>query len=446
MKKLSIKLRVTLWYALLMGVIAALALFTLYFGERHTVYSYYRETLESTAQLARDDLRYDDGRLEIDRNLDDLPNVRVAIYDMAGNLIYGRQRFELPFESGVYREAVGRSEVRWYVLDQKLDFEEGESLWLRLFISMDSTVSLNRSVIRLLNYTLVLLVILAAIGGWFIARQAFKPVSQIAQTAEGIADGSDLKKRIALSGARDELYRLSAVFDAMLERLEESFRRERRFTSDASHELRTPVAGILAQSEFALSESATDEDRREALAAIHARAEEMSGLIGRLLTLSRMDAGQTSLVLEPMDISLLPEIAAAQYEDAASAPGKTLICESSGSIEVSCDQTMLTQAYLNLVSNALRYGDSPILLGSEADETEARLFVQDSGPGIPPEIQSRIFDRFFRADESRHEGSGLGLPLAKQIAELHGGRISLDSAPGRGSRFTIHIPKGGDAP
>jgi len=452
MKRLTIKVRITLWCLIMTTLASGVALNLLFAGEKQMTLGYYQETLESTAHIAAGAIRYEDGMLDIDRDLDDLPNVRVALYSESGELVYGQQRFELPFEPNVYRETTGRTGVQWYVLDTHLDFGNDPGLWLRLFISTDSMANLFNHRSDLFMLVLPVLVIFATVGGYLIARNAVKPVIRITRTAESIADGKDLNKRIALPGARDELYHLSQVFDDMLERLDKAFERERRFTSDASHELRTPIAGILAQSDFALSDAADDEDRRAALETIRNRASDMSGLIGKLLTLSRMDAGQMPIRPEPLDLNMMLEIAAMQIEDAALEKGMTVIIEDNGPTEAICDQTMMTQAVLNLVSNAVKYGKplgSPgeIRLSAFTRDGMASISVADNGPGIDPEKLPRIFDRFYQADDSRHQdGAGLGLALVRQIARLHDGDVAVESVPGAGSRFTIYFPsKGGTA-
>ena len=274
-------------------------------------------------------------------------------------------------------------------------------------------------------------------------RTPTRPVTRIARTAESIIDGKDLQKRIGLQGARDELYRLSKVFDDMLDRLEHSFERERRFTSDASHELRTPVAAILAQADFALSDIANEEDREEALRDIRLRAGQMSTLIGRLLALTRMDAGQTRMEMERMDLADIAEVAAMQVEEGAAARGMTVECAVDGPVWAMCDQTMLTQALLNLAENAVKYGreGGHIRIAARAEGETARLIVEDDGPGIEPDALPHIFERFYQGDRSRNAGgAGLGLSLVQLIAKLHGGSVEAESAPGVGSRFTMILP------
>ena len=135
MKRLSIKARVTIWYTLLVALIALLAAGTLFFSARRMMRNYYQETLDSTTQLALDDIRMEDGELDIDRDLDDLPSVRVALFTEAGDLIYGQVRFELPFAEGEMRSATERSGEEWYVLDTRMEFDGAQNVWLRCYIS-----------------------------------------------------------------------------------------------------------------------------------------------------------------------------------------------------------------------------------------------------------------------------------------------------------------------
>lgn len=445
MRQLSIKLRVTIWYTLLVAMIALLAFVALRWSAERMTRSYYLDALAATAQLARDDIRVEDGELEIDRNLDELPEVRVALFDLEGNLLYGKLRFDLPFAQGEMRQAQERSGGHWYVQDTLLTFDDAQSVWLRCYISSDAATHMNAMRVELLAVILPALVLLAGAGGYLIARRAFRPVARIAATAEGIADGKDLKKRIALRGAHDELFRIAQVFDAMLDRLQRSFERERRFTSDVSHELRTPVAAILAQTDFALSEHACDADRVEALRDVRQRAGQMSELIGKLLALARMDAGQTRVERERIDLRDVAEIVTQQVQDEAARRGMRVVCEADAPVQTLCDQTMILQALLNLAGNAVRYGREGGLVRIQArqDENSARLCVVDDGPGIDAQHLSHLFDRFYQIDPSRSGGGfGLGLPLVRQIAELHGGRVEVHSEPGVGSAFAIILPLG----
>lgn len=445
--KLSIKTRVTLLCTFLTAAISILALNVLIFGVQQIQKDYDYRSMISTAELAEDEIRYERGTLKIDRNLDDLPGVRVTLYSPDGDLIYGRRWLDLPFQEGVLRNGEGLGGNTWLVYDTLLQFETGEDIWLRCQIDADDISDIQSDSARLALILIPILVIAAGIGGYGVARHAFRPVARIARTAESIADGSDLKKRIALNGARDELYTLANTFDAMLERLDRSFERERQFTADVSHELRTPLTSILTQSEFGLSESAGDEDRREALEIIHKKSSAMSNLVRRLLLLARMDAGQTPLIPEDVDLGEMAEIAAETFCIAAQVRGISIRVDTTPPLVVTADQTMLMQAILNLIDNAVRYCNENGLVHviTGVSGKAAFIAVEDNGPGIPESELPRIFDRFHQVDSSRHsEGAGLGLSLTRRIAQLHGGEVRVESTVGVGTRFTLMIPLKGE--
>lgn len=443
MKHLTFKARITLLCTLLAAAVALLALTVVIFNETRTVNAYYRNTLEATIELAQDDVIMKDGELKIDRNLDDLPNVHVALYSADGDLIYGRQRFSLPFEQGGMREVRGVKNMRWMVQDSLLEFPEGGSVWLRCYISSDAVGSMRGIQPKLLLVLLPVLILLAALGGWCIARRSVRPIAQIIRTAEGIAEGSDLKKRIGLTGVRDEIYQTARVFDDMLERLDGAFERERRFTSDASHELRTPVTGIMLQSEAAMADDVSEGERMNALREINGKSRHMSLLIQRLLALARLDARRAPEDVQPVDMAELGAVVCDSMEERAQARGMQISAEGSAGAIVRGDQTMLTQAALNLAENAVNYGceNGKIRIEVSCAGGECRFSVTDDGPGIEPEAMRHLFERFYQADASRHGGGfGLGLPLVKRIAELHGGRVEVESAPGRGSCFAMVLP------
>lgn len=445
MRHLTIKARITILCMLLAAAIALLALFVVLGNEQRMVAGYFRDTFISTVQLARDDVLVENGKLKIDRNLDDLPNVRIAVYTMDGDLIYGHQRFDLPFEAEVLREAEGLRGFRWMVWDSLLSFDGYEDIWLRCYMNADVVENMRGVHKEILLVLFPALILLAAMGGWLVARQALRPVNRMIQTAEGIADGTDLEKRIGLTGAHDEIYRTARVFDDMLERLDASFERERRFTSDVSHELRTPVAAIMLQSELGLSETADDAERRACLMEIHGRSRHLSMLIQRLLGLSRLDARRALGEVEDVDLSTLGEVISESMEERAREAGVRICTEVQEGIFVRGDAALLNQALLNLVENAIRHGRaSMVRISAEKVGNKCSLRVADNGIGIAAQEQARIFERFYQSDTSRNDdGFGLGLPLVQRIVELHGGSMALHSVPGEGSCFEMILPAGG---
>lgn len=433
MRAISIRLKVTIWYTLLVTLLAALAILTVAVLRYKVSVGYYRQTLENTASLSLDDIYYDDGDIVIDRNLDEMANVRVAIYDMSGNLIYGKTRFDAEFDAAEIRRITDRTGIRWYVKDAFVAPEGGEPVWLRLYIASDASDTVNVQGMQLILVLAPAIVLMAAAGGWLITKAAFRPVVHIAHTTESIMDGRDLKKRVALPEARDEIYSLASVIDTMLERLEASFERERRFTSDAAHELRTPIAAILAQSQSA--QETDGGELRRAMEDIRGRAQAMSALVGELLALTRMDAGRAPLNLEMINVA---DVCAAVAEIS----GSRARVKGRGACDIMCDQSMITRAVMNLVENAVRYAgeDANIEIDVEGDGAGVIIRVRDDGPGISEWDMEHIFERFYQGDRARSgRGSGLGLAMVRQIALLHGGDVSAENDGG--AVFTIKLPR-----
>ena len=318
-------------------------------------------------------------------------------------------------------------------MDTLAEPEGGTQVWLRLYMASDASDAMNSKSMILIIMLAPMIVVMAAGGGWFITRAAFRPVVHIARTAQGIMDGRDLKKRIALPKTRDEIYRLASVIDTMLERLEASFERERRFTSDAAHELRTPISAILAQSQLGL-DGGGDELRR-AMQDVNRRAKEMADLVGELLALTRMDAGRTPVNFEMVDVA---EICQAVTE----ITGSGVRISTRGDCRVMCDQSMITRVVINLVENAVRYAGADAEIGIDITGTDesVAIEVRDNGPGIPDEDLGHIFERFYQGDRARSgKGSGLGLAMVEQIALLHGGSVAVKNDGG--AVFTVTLPR-----
>ena len=443
MKNLNIKARITLLCVLLTAAVAALSIAVLEINESGTMRRYYENTLISAATLAEDDIGYKRGKLNIGRELDNLPNVRIALYDLDGDLIYGRTMFEAEFREDALRAASGDQTGVWYFYDRKVLFSEGEAVWIRCSISADVDNHLRSGQTLLLLALIPVLVLIAGIGGYFIAKRAFWSVSQITATAGEIADSSDLKKRIELPNSHDELYRLGKVFNDMLSRLDGAFEREQRFSADVAHELRTPITAIMSQSEFALSEGADEEDKQDALAVIHQKALGMRELTVKLMMLSRMESGQQQLSMELIDMGLLCELAAESCMERAQERNIRITVQIEDEVAVMGDQTMLTQAVINVIENGIKYGrEGGYIEASVARvDDKALLRVRDNGCGMSEEQKSHVFERFYQADGSRNQsGAGLGLPLSARILEMHGGRIEVESVAGEGSCFTIELP------
>jgi heavy metal sensor kinase len=243
----------------------------------------------------------------------------------------------------------------------------------------------------------------------------------------------------------DELGRLASVFNETLTRLESSFEQMRRFTADASHELRTPLTAIRTVGEVSLRGRRDEVAYREIIGSMLEEVDRLSRLVDRLLTLSRADMGEEKLVVDVIDLAELAEGVREQLEVLAEEKQQTIIVERPVSLRWSGDPVVLRQALMNLLDNAIKYSPigSQIIIRVAEDVEGATVDVIDSGPGIPAELQRRIFDRFYRVDKSRSRdqgGTGLGLSIAKSAVELNGGQLTLERTSGSGSRFRITLP------
>ena len=290
--------------------------------------------------------------------------------------------------------------------------------------------------------------LLAGIGGYFLARKSLAPIAAMASQARDMG-AADLGRRLAVANDRDELGHLAQTFNHLLERLEKSFEQQRRFMADASHELRTPVAILRGETEVTLAKpERSPAEYRETLAILREESCRLARIIEDLFTLARADAGQYPLILKS---TYLDEIAGEVLVRARSlAVCKNIMLNSAieHDLPIQADEGLLQRMLLNLVDNAIKYSPpgSTVTLACRREAERYVLSVSDNGPGIPVDLQSRVFDRFFRADKARSRtegdssGAGLGLSIARWIAEAHRGQVTLTCSDNSGSTFTATLP------
>lgn len=284
-------------------------------------------------------------------------------------------------------------------------------------------------------------------GAYLIAGRAFKPVDEIIDQVEAISDGRSLHRRVAIGAAGDELYRLSATLNAMIERLETSFGALRRFTADASHELKTPLTVIRADVERSMSPNSTRNEKEIAMEEALQQVTRMAALVDSLLTLARADEGRFDLHREPVQLLDITREVVETARLLGEMGGLTIDVPILESAEILGDPTRLRQLLMNLVENAIKYtkkgGRVEITLARAEDQV---LFaVRDTGIGIAAADLPYIFERFWRADRARSRasergGNGLGLAICQWIAHAHGGSLTVESRLGRGSRFVAILP------
>src|SRR5208283_1517971 len=285
--------------------------------------------------------------------------------------------------------------------------------------------------------------------GYQIARHGIRPVEEMAAMARRISS-TNLRERILPDGYPFELASLASTFNAMLDRLEDSFERISRFSADIAHDLRTPVNNIRGEAEVGLARARTTTEYRDVIESCLEEAVRLSDLIGNLLFLARAESPLAHLRREPVDVVELLGGMREYYEASAAEAGISLTTNASPApVIAELDRTLVQRAVSNLVSNAVAHtlpGGS-VVLAANAEPSAVRIEVSDTGVGIPPEALPRVFDRFFRLDTSRSQasgGTGLGLAIVQSIMLLHGGKVEIASQPGQGTRVTLLMPISGD--
>jgi heavy metal sensor kinase len=289
----------------------------------------------------------------------------------------------------------------------------------------------------------------AVLVGRWIAGRALEPVDRMITEVREITDGRSLHRRLALPMERDELGRLAETLNQMMTRLERSFAALRRFTADASHELKTPLTVVRAGVERAITRPNLPQETAAVLEETLQEVNRMTELLDSLLTLARADEGRADLHREPVDLRSIIEEAGETGELLAEHAGVTIeIRMPPDPLVLAVDQSRMRQLALNLIENAVKYTPRSGTVSVELGAADGRvlLTVADSGIGIAPGDLPHIFDRFWRADAARtrtgaRPGTGLGLAICKWIAEAHGGTIEVQSRPGRGTTFTVALPQ-----
>jgi len=303
--------------------------------------------------------------------------------------------------------------------------------------------ALNRF-LALLLWSLAPAVVVAIMAGRYMAGRALAPLARLSAEARTI-DVADLRKRLTVRGADDELDELALAFNDTLERLEQAVGDMKQFSTALAHELRTPLAALRGEAELALTHAQSAEDYRRGLATQLEELDRLARLITELLTLARAEAGDILLRKEVVDLGALARTIAQSLEPVARARELSLACEIPEEVVVTGDAGWLERLLLNLVDNAIAFtpaGGRITIRVTQADRT-ARLDVEDTGIGISGDAIAHVFDRFYQADPSRSAhggGVGLGLSLARWIAQRHNASISVQSEPGKGSTFTVLLP------
>ena len=441
----SIKTRITIWYTTLMFVMIAVIL-ALVGGIS------YRLSLDNiekdvVVQVSMVNDKFSKRDRDVFYNVDNNEEFKnVTIYTDKGEYIAGKRNYDI--DSIPFKEASPRREIvdgkEYIMYDSRMPAPPGvPGLWIRGAESVNSSVILGRSMLCVVLLLVPIILILTAAGGYYITKKAFMPIDDITKTANDIRVKGDLKKRVPINsdGKEDELHRLSVTLNKMLDNIEDLISQEKQFTSDASHELRTPISVILSQGEYLL-EIAETEKERELAQNIVDKAKQMSKLVSSLLLLSRIDQNRQRVAKEETELGVLIDVAIETVKYIAEEKNIAVNADIEENLTVCADETLMLSVITNLISNAIKYGreSGSVNVSAMRKDGLVNILVKDDGIGIPKEKLEKIWDRFYRVDGVRNDeygSNGLGLSMVKSIVELHGGTISVKSELGKGTEFKM---------
>lgn len=459
---MPIRWRLTVWFALVLTVILMLSGTVHYLLLRNYLINEVDDTLSVTSARVHGTLNPAEMPAPLDYDVIHaklplinefaFPGIYIQLIDHNGKVVVKSDNLgeqELPVDTALVETGfAGKVEiktipagddVRIRMMVSPLYLKDG-ALLLEVAQSLKHVDATTAQVRYALLASILLAFALAVVSGVLLVRRALSPVERITRTAKSIEAGSDLGRRVGYDGPRDEIARLAETFDHMLEHLDRVFKSQRDFVADASHELRSPLTVIQGNLDL-LKRNISEEDRRESLRAIDAETARMTKIISNLLLLAEVESGQP----ESKELVSLKEILAGEYNRALFLGGNRKIAIGrQEDLEVRGDSYRLKQVLSNLMDNAIRYTPEggTITLSLFRDNDWARLEVADTGVGISREHLPHIFDRFYRVDKARSRargGTGLGLAIVKGIVEQHGGKVTVDSEPGKGSTFTVWL-------
>ena len=459
---MTLRARFALWICLMMlATLGAFGAFV-YFSVSHWLSSSLDDSLRlgATQLIATADV--DDGKLQVDDDpvildaglTDELRSrgLSIQIFGPSGAVLQSLGPYaSLAVEPAVLREALaGRSSLHTRpdpegtgsvrVLTQPMLIDGKVGAVIQIAESLRSIDALRERLLLSLLLGSPMIVAAAGVGGYYLAGRALRPIDHIVATARRIS-AHDLTERLGLPPSRDEVGRLAGTFDEMLGRLDEAFQRERRFSNDAAHELRTPLAAMQSILSVIAEQRRTPAEYEAALADLSEETDKLRALTDDLLRLARAEASEP--LWEPVDLAeLVPEVVDS-LRPLTDADRARLTCLTEGDASVVGDTDALIRLLVNLLDNAIKHTPAgSIAVTVQGLPDEVTIAVTDTGDGIAAEHLPHVFDRFYRAEESRTTaGTGLGLAICREIVHTHGGDIEVTSEPGAGSTFTVRLSR-----
>ncbi len=460
--QLPLRLRLTIWYLLTFALILLLSGFVLYWQVQHELAAQIDTSLQLAASQTQLNVDVEDNHPAF-QNVEEVPDLSLRLHeDMAIFLLdfhgvvhdrIGRDEELQPFlpTVGFQTYSVHDDSLRVYT-ERVRHSGSSESGWIQVVQSQESVLETLTTLQLQLLGGLPLALALAGIGGYFLASHALAPINSITRTAQKI-NSNDLAQRIDYVGPPDEIGRLAATFDNMLERLQAAFERERRFAGDAAHELRTPLAALKGRIGVTLSQPRKLIDYTNTLQEMEQQVDRLVRLSNDLLFMARLGQEHLHLHDEAIELDALLGAVVDQVRPLAESKTIAITLTTGEPITIHGEIDLLIRLFLNLLDNAVKYtpegGRVIVDLHHFKTLSTVEITVSDSGTGVPPEHLPHLFERFYRVEESRTRiwrengegGAGLGLAIAHEIATVHGGTLTVQSTVGQGTTFTVRLPQ-----
>ncbi len=461
----SIRVRLTLWYIFILGCTLTLFSGLVYYQMSRSLYKSVDHKILTISEVIASSLSpashsvFSDIQKKLARKVGRQPTAKfIQLLDRSGNiggksLNLKNKRLPVSFEAlqnaakGVItyetKEVFGEP-LRIITYPVKRPGSDINSI-VQVATSLSGVQDTLRKLILILVSIVPLALIIASIGGIFLANKVLKPINEINRITREITS-KNLQLRVPLPSTHDELGQLVETINEMIERLEKSFLQIQQFTADASHELKTPLTILKGEAELALRKQRDPEEYREYLRSSLEEINRMTRLVQDLLILSRADTGRLTLHKEPLNLATLVDACCDQCRFLGEGQEVKVLFDRQEEIWVLGDKYRLKQMLFNLVENAIKYSDRgrKVEVHTRQNGRFVNVLVKDEGVGIDKKDIPYIFDRFYRVDKSRSReagGTGLGLSICKWIAEAHGGKITVESTLGKGSCFTVWLPK-----
>lgn len=414
----SISSRVTIWYSVFFILLSALLLFGIYLVSNYYITQEAQNQLEAAVVDSVGD--YAEGDFEANDN-----GVYLSRYNNAGQLMEGAMPIPLTdqFTHNQLEEETF-NDVHYLYYDY---YDSDSQAWFRGVLSVQQNDQITNNLLLIIIIALPIAVVLVLGGGYWIIKRALRPIKSMSDTAQQIESKLDLSQRIPLTEGDNELYQLAKTFNSMLDKVEDSYERERQFTGDVSHELRTPISVIKSETEYAQGISGLPEEAQSALNIIQRQTRQMTKLVTSLLDMARIDH-QKGIEKQRVNISQLLNEQIENYTLISEVEGKELVTIVPDKLTILGDSQMLKRLVDNLLANALKFSQKTIRLEAKQDRDGLYLTISNDGSPIPADQLDKIWNRMYQVDKSRNSTSlGLGLAFVQKIAQLHQATIQVTS-------------------